>query len=79
MTDTAAVVAVARKDGEVGLEIHAVGCADFARGKRAVQRTFASVAAAFEDYYDDMIREGQMTIEEALTDSHVLPCVKAVR
>lgn len=79
MADTAAVVAVTRKDHEVGLEMHAVGCADIARGKRAVYGTFASVDAAVADYFDDMISEGQMTITDAMSDCQVLPCVKAVR
>ena len=74
-----AVVGVARKDGEPGLEFHAVGCADIAKGKRAVYGTFDNVPTGAADYFDDMIAEGQCDLEEAIAECKVLPCVKAVR
>jgi hypothetical protein len=70
------IVAVARKDGNPGCEIHAVGCADIKKGKREVFGTFVSASDAMADYYQDSISEGSMEIEEAMADCLVLACAK---
>jgi hypothetical protein len=70
--------AAEQKNGEPGIELHAVGCADIQKKNRVSVGTYASAQDAVADYFSDLISEGA-TVEEQMGDCKVMPCAKAVR
>jgi hypothetical protein len=70
--------ATEQKNGEQGIELHAVGCADIAKKNRVTFGLFNSAEDAIAEFYADQISEG-LTIAEAMGDCKVMPCAKAVR
>lgn len=71
--------AAEQKNGAQGIELHAVGCADLLKKNRVTVGFYNSAEEAAADWYSDQISEGEMTIEEAMSDCKVMSCAKAVR
>lgn len=68
--------ATERRNGEPGIELHAVGCADIRKGGRVSVGTYANARDAVADYFADIIADGAATLEEQLGDCRVMPCAK---
>ena len=71
--------AAEQKNGEPGIELHAVGCTDIQKKNRVSVGTYASAEDAVADYFSDLISEGAATVEEQMGDCKVMPCARAVR
>lgn len=70
--------AAEQRNGEPGIELHAVGCVDIKKKNRVSVGIYASAQDAVADYFSDLISEG-VTVEEQMGDCKVMPCAKAVR
>jgi len=74
-----AVVGVEFKNGDAGLEFHAVGCADIAKGGRKPVAKFATALEGAKWFWADQLDEETMTVAEAIASCKVMPCAKVSR